>query len=128
MKHETTNTGNTNYFSLFGIDTAVVLFLLAVEYARAARFSTPDGIVMSAAILAVAFLPYFFPSVFERPVFGKWAAGRVSVLAAGMLVGGGFSIVMPELSQVLPMALLMVALLGSFAVQSYGFIKLDPAN
>lgn len=128
MRHETTNTGNTKHLSLFGIDTAIVLFLLSVEFARAARFTTPDGIVMSAAILAVAFLPYFFPSVFERPAFGKWAAGRVAVLAMGMLAGSGFSFVMPELSQVLPMALLVVAVLGSFAVQSYGLIKLDPAN
>jgi MFS family permease len=128
MRHETNNTGIANHLSLFGIDTAIVLFLLSAEYARAARFTTPDGLVMSAAVLAVAFLPYFFPSVFERPAFGKWAAGRVAVLALGMLVGSVFSLAMPGLAQTFPMALLIVAVLGSFAVQSYGLTKLDPAN
>lgn len=128
MKHETSNTGITNHLSLFGIDTAIVLFLLSVEFARAARFTTPDGIVMSAAILAVAFLPYFFPSIFERPAFGKWALGRVSVLATGLIAGSGLGFAMPELAQTFSMALLIVAVLGSFALQSYGLIKLDPAN
>jgi hypothetical protein len=126
MKHETKNIGIPNY--LFGIDTAVVLFLLTLEYARAARFMTPDGIVMSAAILSVAFLPYLFPSVFERPSFGKWAAGRVSIMAAGLVIGSGLSFVLPEFSRMLPMALLIAAVLGSFAVQSYGLLKLDPAK
>jgi hypothetical protein len=45
-----------------------------------------------------------------------------------MLVGSVFGFAMPGLAQTLPMALLIAAVLGSFAVQSYGLIKLDPAN
>lgn len=128
MEHMKNEHNTKRRLLLFGIDTSIVLFLLAAEFSRASRFLTADGITMSAAIFAVAFFPYLLPTGVRRPPFVRWAIVRVSILIAGLAAGTGFGIADSGIAGSIPMALLIFAAMGSFAIQSYALIRLDPAN
>jgi hypothetical protein len=128
MDHMKNEHCSKRQFLLFGIDTAIVLFLLAAEFSRTSRSLTVDGITMAAAIFAVALFPYAFPAVVSRPPFVKWAMVRLAVLITGLAAGAGLGLTDAGNAGSIPMTLLIFAAIGSLATQSYALIRLDPAN
>ena len=133
MKYTDTNaTTTTKLFSLAGIDTAIVLFFLALEYGRAVRIFTLDGTLMAITIAMVLVLPYFLPSAASCRSFTGWLIGRTLVLFAGLVSGAVFSlslgVVVPASMKFLPMTLLILAGMISCYVQFYGLMKLRLAK
>lgn len=128
MDHMQNEHRSKRQFFLFGIDTGIVLFLLAAEFSRASRSLTVNGITMAAAIFAVALFPYVFPADVSRPPFFKWALVRLAVLVTGLAAGAGLGLADAGNAGSIPMTLLIFAALGSLAIQSYALIRLDPAN
>lgn len=118
--------------SKYGIDTAFVLFFLAMEYGRAVRLFTADGILMAITMAMVLVLPYFLPSSWNAPSFGNWLTARTSVLLAGLVFGAIFSyslgIVMPVSLKSLPMTFLILASMISCYLQFYSLMKLRLAK
>lgn len=125
---------NTNDATLkiFGVDTAIVLFFLAAEYARSFRVLSLDAILMAFTTVMVMVLPYFLPSGLRCSSIWNWLAGRSVVLFAGLLAGAAFGQVagytLPEGIRFLPMTLLVMASMVSCYIQFYSLIKLRTAK
>src|SRR4051812_42819692 len=107
------NTQAKTLFAIPGIDTAVVLFFLASEYARNVRVFSADGILMSITMAMVLVLPYFLPSNWSRVSFGSWMISRSVLMLAGLIGGAAFGIsvgtVLPASLKFMPMTFLILA-------------------
>lgn len=119
-------------FELGGLDTTFVLFFLTLEYGRAVDLFSLEGFVMGITILMVLILPYFLPSLIDRPLFAGWMIGRSVIAAAGLLLGIGLSrwtgTLLPEGVAFLPMTFLILASMISCFVQFYSVMKLRLAK
>jgi hypothetical protein len=117
---------------LFGIDTAVVLFFLALEYGRAVRVLTSDGVLMATTMAMIVVMPYFLPSNCQRPAFFNWIMGRTCVLASGLALGAtltaGINAGLPTGLRFMPMTFLILTAMISCYVQFYGLLRLRPAK
>jgi hypothetical protein len=117
--------------SAAGLDTAFVLFFLALEYGRAVRALSVDGIMLAITMAMVLVLPYFLPSGLKSSSFAGWIFGRTAVafagLAAGAVMGGTLSAQMPSV-RLMPMTGLVIAAMVSCYVQFYGLMKLRLAK
>jgi hypothetical protein len=127
-----THTQNEKLSWLFGIDTAVVLFFLALEYGRAVRLVTVDGILMAITMAMLVVLPYFLPSSFHRPAFFNWLMGRTIVMAFGLALGAtltaGINAGLPTGLRFMPMTFLILTAMISCYVQFYGLLRLRPVK
>lgn len=116
----------------FGNDTAAVLFLLAMEYARAVRIFSTDGTLMAATMAMVLILPYFLPSAWHAPALITWLTVRSGVLFAGLITGAIFGAavgpVLPASWAFLPMTLAILTGMLSCYVQFYGLMRLRLAK
>jgi len=126
------NTQAKTFFAIPGIDTAIVLFFLAFEYARVIRVFSVDGILMSITMAMVLALPYYLPSNWSRVSFGTWMISRSLLMLAG-LVGGaifGASVgtVLPASLKFMPMTFLILAGMISCYIQFYSLMRLRPAK
>ncbi len=127
-----THTNDRNVRWLFGIDTAIVLFFLALEYGRAVRVLTVDGILMAVTMAMIVVLPYFLPSNYQRPAFSGWLMGRSGVMALGLVLGAsltaGIDAGLPASLRFMPMTFLILTAMISCYVQFYGLLRLRPAK
>jgi len=105
---------------------------LAMEYGRAVRVFTADGILMAITMAMVLVLPYFLPSSWNAPSFSGWLVARTSVVFAGLVFGAVFNysvgLVLPESVKFMPMTFLILASMISCYVQFYGLMKLRLAK
>lgn len=106
-----------------GWDTAVVVFLLALECGRAVQFLSIEALLMGIAIVMLLALPYFLQPIVEI-TFGKWLAGRAIVALGGI----GLGTILPVSMQFMPMTLLIAAALVSCYLQFYGLMRLRLAK
>lgn len=119
-------------FEIGGVDTTFVLFFLALEYGRALNVFSLDGVVMAVTIMMLLVLPYFLPSLTERPSFARWMVGRGIVTIAAFVMGAGLSRwagnLLPESVRFLPMTFLILASMVSCYIQFYSVLKLRLAK
>jgi hypothetical protein len=111
-------------YGMAGIDTAAVLFFLALEYGRGMRVLSMDAILMAVTMAMVISLPYFLPSSHEKPTFGNWFARRGALMMIGILLGAA----LPSSARFLPMILLIAASAVSCYIQFYGLMRLHLAK
>lgn len=121
-----------NTFTLPGIDTAAVLFFLALEYGRNIRLFSADGVLMSITMAMVLVLPYFLPSNWSRVSFGSWMISRSLLMFGGLVVGAVFGVsvgtVLPESMRFMPMTFLILAGMISCYIQFDSLMRLRPAK
>ena len=126
------NTQAKTFFAIPGIDTAIVLFFLAFEYARSIRVFSADGILMSITMAMVLTLPYFLPSNWSSVSFGSWMIGRSLLMLAGLVVGAAFGLsvgtVLTSSLKFMPMTFLILAGMISCYIQFYSLMRLRPAK
>jgi len=126
------NTQAKTLFAIPGIDTAIVLFFLAFEYARSIRVFAMDGILMSITMAMVLALPYFLPSNWSRVSFGSWMISRSLLMLAGLVGGAVFGAsvgtVLPSSLKFMPMTFLILAGMISCYIQFYSLMRLRPAK
>jgi len=119
-------------FEISGLDTAAVLFFLAMEFGRAVELLSIEGLFMGITLVMVLVLPFFLPSGSESESLTAWIVGRSIVAAAGVSLGLGISrsagSVLPEMVAFLPMTFLILASMVSCYIQFYGVLKLRPAK
>ena len=115
-----------------GTDTALVLYFLTVEYARAVQSWSVDGILTGMTILMIAVLPYFLPANVSGLRFSPWLAGRFVIALAGFMSGYGLrqtiGFDVPEYVGSLPMTFLILTGMTSCYLQFYGLMKLRLAK
>lgn len=131
MRHAR-DTNSLGTLSQFGIDTAFVLFFLALEYGRAVRAFSIDGILMAVTMVMVLVLPYFLPSNWNATTFMSWLTVRSGVALGGLVFGGIFSYslgtVIPVSLKFMPMTFLILASMISCYIQFYGLMRLRLAK
>lgn len=129
MRHTSAGMGS---IGRYGVDTAFVLLFLAMEYGRAVRLFSVDGILMAITMAMVLVLPYFLPSNWNGPSFANWLISRTSVAVVGLVFGAIFNYslgtVLPVSFKSLPMTFLILAAMISCYVQYYGLMKLRLAK
>lgn len=122
----------TGFAGVFGIDTACVLFFLAVEYGRTVQTFSIDGLLMGSTMLMVLALPYFLPAPHEKLLFGDWLVGRASIALIGVGMGLMFNqslgSVLPESLWLAPLTFLILASMVSCYIQFYSLLKLRLAK
>ena len=122
----------TAFGGMVGIDTAFVLFFLALEYGRAVQMFSLDGLLMGTTMLMVLALPYFLPSRHVQPPFSSWLISRGAVALIGITLGFAFKqslgVVLPESLRFMPKTFLILAAMVSCYVQFYGLLKLRLAK
>jgi pheromone shutdown protein TraB len=132
MKHITEGRSGYGFGRGFAVDTALVLFFLALEYGRAVQALSMDGLLMGITMLMVLVLPYFLPSNAERPTFANWLLARGAVALTGMVLGVAFrqslGVVLPESLRFMPMTFLILASMVSCYIQFYSLMKLRMAK
>jgi hypothetical protein len=69
------------------IDTSLVLFLLGLEFGRTMEFYSIDSALMLITTVMFLVLPYFLPSMAEKPEFMGWIAGRSGIALGGVATG-----------------------------------------
>lgn len=129
MKHDKNTLGKLDQF---GLDTAAVLFFLALEYGRVVRMFSIDGVLMAITMAMVLVLPYFLPSNWNATTFMSWLTVRSGVVLIGLVFGGIFSyslgIVIPASLKFMPMTFLILASMISCYIQFYGLMRLRLAK
>ena len=118
----------SNGLRAYSVDTAAVLFFMALEYGREVRIFTSDGIMMAVTMAMLLVLPYFVLGKYPRPTFAAWLIVRTCVGVLGLIVGGIFGMsvgaVLPGFMGSLPLTLLIAAAMISSYIQFYSLMKL----
>jgi hypothetical protein len=119
-------------FRGFAADTTFVLFFLGLEAGRSLQSFAFDVFLLFVTMLMVAVLPFYLPSDYERPEFGRWLAGRGAIAMFATLLGAVFNTaygnVLPESFRYLPLSLLILAATASCLVEFYALMRLRPAK
>ena len=119
-------------FEIAGLDTAVVLLFLAMEYGRSTRFASLDAVLLAVTLVMLIVLPYFLPSRYEKPLFGDWLIGRSALALCGIVLGVGFSqslgVILPYSLRSVPMTFLILTSMVSCYIQFCGLFKLRPVK
>lgn len=132
MKHTSDKNSLSGFGGISGIDTALVLFFLALEYGRAVQVFSIDGLLMGITMLMLLTLPFFLPSMHEKPSFNNWLIGRGAIVLFGVLLGFAFKqslgVALPESLRFFPLTFLILASMVSCYIQFYGLMKLRLAK
>lgn len=132
MNYTTDRIEEIGFFGMAGIDTAVVLLFLSIEYGRSASLLTIDSILIAITMAMLVVLPYFLPSRYEKPQFGNWLMGRTALAFFGAVTGVFFKqnigVTLPESMRFMPMTFLILTSIVSCYVQFYGLMRLRVAK
>ena len=111
----------------FAVDTTFVLFFLAVDFGQSAIGLGLDSLLSLVMLLMLLVLPYFLPSVNEKPEFGAWVAGRGVIaafaIALGAMYHGAVGSVLPEAFRFLPMTFVILTAMLSCYLQFCAIIR-----
>jgi pheromone shutdown protein TraB len=128
MRHITDKITRFGFYEMAGLDTAFVLFFLAMEYGRSARMLSLDSVLMAVTMVMLIVLPYFLPCRYEKPLLGNWLIGRSALALCGVVLGVGFKqsigVVLPESIRFMPMTFLILVSMVSCYIQFYGMVRL----
>jgi len=115
-----------------GIDTGLVVFFLAIEYARVVQIPSFEGTLTGTTIVMILVLPYFLPSNSSSLGFSQWLAGRMVIALAGFALGYGLrqslGSLIPASVSFIPMTFLILTGMTSCYLQFYGLMKLRLAK
>lgn len=121
--------------SLYSVDTAFVLFFLALEFGRVFSLDQADWILAMLAgvtLPVLIFVPYFTPSFAEKPELKAWVRGRILVAAFAFVFGLAYGrvagVVFPEMFRFVPMTLLILSAFISGCIQFSGIMKVRLAK
>ena len=124
MKHTIDKITGSGFYGMTGIDTAFVLFFLALEYGRGMRIFSMDAVLMAITMVMVLVLPYFLPFRYEKTTFGNWMSVRGALMMSGILLG----VALPRSVSFMPMIFLILASMASCYIQFYGLMRLHLAK
>ncbi|PYS98099.1 MAG: hypothetical protein DMF63_17355 [Acidobacteria bacterium] len=111
----------------FAVDTTFVLFFLGIDFGQSSMAFRLDSVFSALTLGMLLFVPYFLPSIEEKPDFTGWLMGRsliaVFAVALGLMFRQSLGIVLPETFRFLPLTLVIVTAMLSCSLQFYGMIR-----
>ena len=131
MQQTIQNSAVPTVFRSVGADTAVVLFLLALEYGRSITIFSIEGAITGLTLGMILVLPFGLPARHADARFSTWFMVRSVILVFGLAAGSAFRVGTaasgaPEAHW--PMTLLIFASIASCLYQYYGLLRLRPAK
>lgn len=111
----------------FAVDTTFVLFFLAVDFGQSSMNFGLDSIFSALTLGMLLVVPYFLPSMEEKPEFSDWLMGRsvitIFAIALGVMFGQSLGILLPETFRFLPFTLVILTAMLSCILQFYVMIR-----
>ncbi len=111
----------------FSVDTTFVLFFLAVDFGQSVMSFGLDTALLAITLGMLLVLPYFLPTLTEKPDFTGWLLGRIVIavfaVALGLAYRQALGVALPESFRFLPMTLLIATGMISCYLQFYAMIR-----
>lgn len=111
----------------FAVDTTFVLFFLGIDFGQSSMTFGLDSLASAITLGMLLFVPYFLPSLEEKPDFMDWFLGRsvitIFAVALGVMFGQSLGVVLPETLRFLPFTMVILTAMLSCSLQFYGMIR-----
>jgi hypothetical protein len=111
----------------FTVDTTFVLFFLGMDFGQSSMAFALDSVLSVFMLGMVLVVPYFFPSMDEKPEFSGWLMGRsvimIFAIALGVIFRQSLGVLLPETFRFLPFTLVILTAMVSCSLQFYGMIR-----
>ena len=111
----------------FAVDTTFVLFFWGIDFGQSSLAFALDSVFSVLTLGMLLVVPYFMPSMEEKPEFIDWLLGRsvitIFAIALGVIFRQSLGVVFPETFRFLPFTLVILTAMLSCSLQFYGMIR-----
>ena len=111
----------------FAVDTTFVLFFWGIDFGQSSLAFALDSVFSVLTLGMLLVVPYFMPSMDEKPEFFEWLMGRsvitIFAIALGVIFRQSLGVVFPETFRFLPFTLVILTAMLSCSLQFYGMIR-----
>jgi hypothetical protein len=111
----------------FAVDTTFVLFFLGIDFGQSSLAFALDSVFSLLTLGMLLVVPYFLPSMEEKPEFTDWLMGRsvITIFAVGLgiMFRQSLGVLLPETFRFLPFTLVILTAMLSCSLQFYGMIR-----
>ncbi len=111
----------------FAVDTTFLLFFLGIDFGQSSMEFALDSLLSIVMLGMVLVVPYFLPSLDEKPEFADWLMGRsvITIFAVGLgvIFRQSLGVLLPETFRFLPFTLVILTAMLSCSLQFYGMIR-----
>ena len=111
----------------FAVDTTFVLFFWGIDFGQSSLAFALDSVFSVLTLGMLLVVPYFMPSMEEKPEFIDWLMGRsvitIFAIALGVIFRQSLGVVFPETFRFLPFTLVILTAMLSCSLQFYGMIR-----
>jgi len=111
----------------FAVDTTFVLFFWGIDFGQSSLAFALDSVFSVLTLGMLLVVPYFLPSLEEKPEFIDWLMGRsvitIFAIALGVIFRQSLGVLLPETFRFLPFTLVILTAMLSCSLQFYGMIR-----
>ena len=111
----------------FAVDTTFVLFFLGIDFGQSSMAFALDSVFSVLTLGMLLVVPYFLPTMEEKPEFADWLLGRsvitIFAVALGVVFRQSLGVVLPETFRFLPFTLVILTAMLSCILQFYVMIR-----
>ena len=111
----------------FAVDTTFLLFFLGIDFGQSSMEFALDSLLSIVMLGMVLVVPYFLPTLDEKPEFADWLMGRsvITIFAVGLgvIFRQSLGVLLPETFRFLPFTLVILTAMLSCSLQFYGMIR-----
>ena len=111
----------------FAVDTTFLLFFLGIDFGQSSMEFALESLLSIVMLGMVLVVPYFLPSLDEKPEFADWLMGRsvITIFAVGLgvIFRQSLGVLLPETFRFLPFTLVILTAMLSCSLQFYGMIR-----
>ena len=111
----------------FAVDTTFLLFFLGIDFGQSSMEFALDSLLSIVMLGMVLVMPYFLPTLDEKPEFADWLMGRsvITIFAVGLgvIFRQSLGVLLPETFRFLPFTLVILTAMLSCSLQFYGMIR-----
>ena len=111
----------------FAVDTTFLLFFLGIDFGQSSMEFALDSLLSIVMLGMVLVVPYFLPTLDEKPEFSDWLMGRsvITIFAVGLgvIFRQSLGVLLPETFRFLPFTLVILTAMLSCSLQFYGMIR-----
>ena len=111
----------------FAVDTTFLLFFLGIDFGQSSMEFALDSLLSIVMLGMVLVVPYFLPTLDEKPEFSDWLMGRsvitIFAIGLGVIFRQSLGVLLPETFRFLPFTLVILTAMLSCSLQFYGMIR-----
>ena len=111
----------------FAVDTTFLLFFLGIDFGQSSMEFALESLLSIVMLGMVLVVPYFLPTLDEKPEFSDWLMGRsvitIFAIGLGVIFRQSLGVLLPETFRFLPFTLVILTAMLSCSLQFYGMIR-----